>query len=656
MINTRSRRRDNQRHGRCIVVSKLNVSELDTFDFFEQNTKRALIVFVRRFALKFEHSEIISPEELFDMESDFLRMFSLSKDKLIKTILIALVAVFASAALVPETEAKAVVKNSKRLGVIKGVVRDESGKPIADAFVAVFYAGTSKLLKQVRSASDGSFLTKVIPGTYTVLAVAQGFNPITISTVEINSSSELTYGFKLERSGSGNTLPEKRADRSSSKWRIRAAQSRRSVYQNTEGDAPIDENAAEETTVAETVEESDEEATSRRRVQTVVETYFAGSEEGNYTGVNFATLLPLGENAEVLVAGQTGTNQNAPTRFETNLKIRPNDDHQIRLNAAVAKFGNVEIDKEEKSLGQVSLQVTDEWRVREGIVLVLGVDYSRFIGAGNDFSLSPRFGFQYDVNSKTRFRTSYTTETEQQSWQRVIELEDAQVIFREPTAMQDFVVENDKVQMNRSSRLEFGVERILDNNSNIEANIFFDTVSNRGVGLVSFPIDSLSGTGFGDFVGTQQGNSRGLRVVYNRRINGTFSASAGYSLGEGQKLSDEAVSNPAELFENDLFQTFFGQFDASFDTGTNVRTVFRLSPQATVFAIDPFRGRLAIYDPGLSVLVTQSLPTLGLPIRAEAIVDARNLFDFQTGVDSQERGLRLNAQRRILRGGISVRF
>ena len=47
------------------------------------------------------------------------------------------------------------------LGVIKGIVRDNAGSPIADATVAIFRVGTSKLLKQVRSASDGSFLAKI---------------------------------------------------------------------------------------------------------------------------------------------------------------------------------------------------------------------------------------------------------------------------------------------------------------------------------------------------------------------------------------------------------------------------------------------------------------------------------------------------------------
>ena len=61
-----------------------------------------------------------------------------------------------------EAQAKTVVENKSKLGVIKGIVRDDAGNPIADAFGRIFRVGTSKLLKQVRSAADGSFLAKVI--------------------------------------------------------------------------------------------------------------------------------------------------------------------------------------------------------------------------------------------------------------------------------------------------------------------------------------------------------------------------------------------------------------------------------------------------------------------------------------------------------------
>ncbi len=571
---------------------------------------------------------------------------------LTKTILIGLTAFFAGFVFVSETSANVVVvEKNGNLGIIKGIVRDNSGSPIADATVAIFRLGTDKLLKQVRSDSNGSFLAKIIPGTYTVLAVAQGFNPITLSEVEVNRSAELVYGFKLERSGSGNTLPEKRADRNSSKSRIRAAQMNRSIYQNTEGDAPVDENAVEEN-----IGIADEEESAKRRGQSVVETYFAASDDGNFTGVNFATLQPLSENAEIVFAGQTGTNDSAPQRFETTLKFRPNETHQIRLNTSVVRLGEIKSDNDEKSLGQVSFQAFDEWKVRSGVILVFGFDYSQFVGAGNDFSISPRLGLQYDVNSKTRFRTAYTTQTEEQTWQNAVELEDTQILFQEPVAIQDFVVENGKPQMNKSTRFEFGVERILDKKSNIEANVFFDTTINRGVGINSFPLNALDGNTFSEFVSNQQGTAQGIRVVYTRRLNGTFSTSAGYAFGNGQRLSEKAISNPENVFKSDFFQTFIGQVDADFKTGTQVKTIFRLSPQATVFAIDPFQGRLAIYDPSLSVLVTQSLPNWGFPIRAEAMLDARNLFDFQTGVNGEEGSLRLNSQGRTLRGGILVRF
>ena len=539
-----------------------------------------------------------------------------------------------------------IAESNGGLGVIKGIVRDETGGPIADASVAIFRSGTSKLLKQVVSAADGSFLAKIVPGTYTVLAVAQGFNPVTLFGVELSRSAELTYGFRLERSGSGNTLPEKKLDRNSSKWRIRAAQTQRSIYQNHEGNAPVEKAEAD----------AADERDLKRKGSTVIETYFGGSDSGNYAGLNFATLIPVGDETELVFAGQTGKGQNVPLRFETGLKLNPFDGHQFRFNAAAGRLGSVAAENQQKSLGQVSFQALDEWKFREGIILVFGVDYSRFVGAGDDSSLSPRLGLQFDLNARTRLRSAFTTQTEEKSWARAIDLEGQSVAFTEPVAVEDLVLVEGRPQMNKSRRLEFGIERVIDNRSSVEANVFFDTTLGRGVGLNSFAFDTLGGDGFGEFVANQQGKSQGVRIVYTRRLNGIFTTSAGYSFGNGQKLSTTAISDPSNVFESDFFQSFFAQLSADLKTGTSVRTIYRLSPQATVFAIDPFKGRLAIYDPGLSVYLTQSLPTLGLPFRAEAVVDARNIFDLQSGISGEEGSLRLNAQRRMVRGGILVRF
>ena len=571
---------------------------------------------------------------------------------LVKLIVAMMVVAFVGSVSAHASTGTVTVTSTGNLGVIKGIVRDDGGNPIADATVAIFKAGTQKVLKQVRSATDGSFLARILPGTYTIFAVAQGYNPVTLADVQINGTSQLTYGFKLERAGSGNTLPERRVDRNNPKWVIRSAQTSRSIYQNAEGSRPA---INDRVTIEETAAGVADREESGRRGQSVAETYFAASEQGNYGGVNFATFLPVSDEADVILAGQAGLGRNAPQRFEIQTKFRPNDSHHIRLNSSIGSLGSFVSDGEEKSLGQFSIQALDEWKVREGVIVVLGVDYARFIGGGDDSSISPRLGLQLDLDSKTRFRSSFTSHTEERTWSKAIDLEDSQVIFRDPVSIDDFVVESGKPIMNKSTRLEFGVERVLDNSSSIEANAFFDTTVSRGVGMTGFAFDAPAAP-FTEFVGNQQGEARGFRLVYSRRLSGRFSTSAGYSAGVGQKLSEESITNPADLFETDFFQTVFGQFEADLKTGTNVKTIFRLSPQATVFAVDPFQGRLAIYDPSLSILVTQSLPNLGLPFHAQAVVDARNLFDFQSGVNGEEGSLRLNSHRRALRGSILVRF
>jgi hypothetical protein len=538
-------------------------------------------------------------------------------------------------------EVTATAERGSNLGIIKGVVRDAGGSPISGATVSVIRNSSSKLFRQVAAGKDGSFLLKVLPGSYTLTAVASGFNPVRFLGVEVGRAAQLNYGIKLERAGAGNTMPEGRIDRNSSKWRIRASQINRSIYQNAEGEEPIVDEAIHD----------DRDAS--RKGQTIAESYFAANSGGSFAGLNAATLIPVTNDLNVIVAGQTGVGRSAPQRFETTLNYRSGT-HNLRFTGSLGRLGILTGTNE--TLGQTTFQALDEWRVREGIIVVYGIDYSRILGAGGDSAISPRFGLQFDADSKTRVRASFVPQTVERNWTRAMELEGSNFAFAEPVAIEDLAFTEGKPHLNRSSRLEFGIERVLDNRSTVEAAVFFDAVHGRGVGINTFDLTSLEGDAFSEMTGSQQGEARGFRVVYNRRLNGPFSASAGYSYGAGQKLSAAGLTDPQSVFENDIFQSFFAQVSADLRSGTSVRTIYRLSPQATVFAIDPFKGRLAIYDPGLSVYVTQNLPTLGLPIRAEAIIDARNLFDLQTSAASDEGLMRLSSQRRMLMGGIQVRF
>ncbi|HEY0385098.1 MAG TPA: carboxypeptidase-like regulatory domain-containing protein, partial [Pyrinomonadaceae bacterium] len=449
----------------------------------------------------------------------------------------------------PPALAAAPAGGSRSLATISGSVRDNRGNPLAGAVVSLLKGGAGEIIKQVRSAADGSFAAKIAPGLYTLRATAEGFGEVLFSSVQVRRSDELIYRFNLEPVGSGRTAPERRRDRNDPKWRILGTRSSRSIFQAQEDEAGTEqvaqaelENGAAANGKLETVASSTN-AESRHPVRTkgVVETYFASSADSfapATAGLNFAFARPFGRSLDFVVAGQTGTGALAPQRLEATARLRVNDLHRISLKVGGARVERFVASKNTSSapLGQVSLRAIDEWVVRDGVVIVLGLDYSRFVGASRARSISPRLGLQFDANSRTRLKAGYAAGGDEVNTQSWAEFEDSAFAFRQPVSVPVALVDGRAV-MERSRRLEFGVERVLDDASSIEATAFFDTTSDRGVGLLSTPLSSFSGES-GDAlisVANQQGAARGMRVVYTRRMSRVFSASAGYSFGRGQQ-------------------------------------------------------------------------------------------------------------------------
>jgi len=566
------------------------------------------------------------------------------------------------------SDAQAATSSKPTLATISGSVRDNKGNPLPGALVSLLRVGAKRVAKEAMTDKLGNFTAKVLPGRYGIRAIATGFTEVAFASVDVRASQELVYRFNLEPIGYGNTLPERRRDREDVKWTLRSAQSRRSIFQVQEG-----EDSTIKAVTAETSEEAPQETApdaagqttsseSRSKVHGVLETYYSSnSYSAPYSGFNFAISAPVSDGVELILVGQTGIGSDAPERLEASTRFRVGERHKIGVTGGGVRLGAPvwvnRLSKQEDVMGQVSMRAVDEWIVRDGIVIVMGLDYSRFIGGGGAHALTPRFGVQFDANARTRVKAAFASGGDEDGIQSLAAFEDDQVVFRQQSIRPVAFVDGQAV-VERSHRLEFGVERVLDNSSNLEATAFFDTTSGRGVGLFSTPASGFSDKAGDAFIGVanQQGTSRGIRLVYTRRLNRVWTASAGYAFGRGQRLPATGFSDPSDMFESGLFQTGALQLGAGFHTGTHVRTVLRFSPQATVFAIDPFAGRLGVYDPSLSIQVTQMLPSFGLPVRAEAILDARNILDAQTSSDNGEVLTIVGNNRRSVRGGISVRF
>lgn len=563
------------------------------------------------------------------------------------------------------------------LATITGAVLDHKGNPVSGALISLLRDGASKAIKETYSDAAGRFSARVSPGRYDIRAVATGFNEVVFATVEVRPAQELVYRFNLEPIGSGKTLPERRKDRDDVKWTLRSAHTRRSIFQAQEGDdADIQailngDSTTTETPAATVTSEVSGEAREviladdQRKVQGVVETYFAGNSFGpSYPGLNFAIATTPSDRVELIFSGQTTLGSDGPERFEASTQIRAGHNHRIGMSLGAVTPGTQfwfptdnQLVASNAATGQFSVRAIDEWIVRDGIVVVLGIDYSKFIGAGGAHTLSPRLGLQYDLNARTRLRAAYAPGGDEGNIQSWAAFESAQIAFRD-TSRRPVAFVDGRAIMDSSHRLEFGMERVIDDKSSFEGAAFFDTTYGRGVGLLSTPMTAFSGATGEAFinVANQQGAARGMRLVYTRRLSRMWTASGGYSLGRGQRLASGDISQPGDIFESGFFHSAALQLGADLDTGTNIRTVLRFSPNATVFAIDPFAGRLAVYDPSLSVQVTQELPSFGLPVRAEAVLDARNLLDVQSGSENGEVLTLVSSGRRSVRGGISLRF
>lgn len=529
---------------------------------------------------------------------------------------------------------------STALGLIRGVVEDKSGRPISGAIINVFRDGTTRVLLQLKSDSDGVFSTKIFPGKYSLVAVARGFNSSSPDVVQVARAAEVVYRFNLEPVGSGNTVPEKRRDRSDSKWVIRAAQNRRSIFQFS------DENKDQTTEVA-LADVYEPGKSLGQRKGSALETL------GGATGsLNFASLHSLSGSTDLLFTGQFSKGPISQSRLEANFLVNSGEGHGLRINTGLIQISRRDVPDTIHS--QFNLRVLDEFRLRDDFIFVLGFDYSKLLGEADGSYLSPRIHSQYELNPRTRVNASFRTiNRDDLEGTRAISFEGVSAVFIDNPNRSGRVGSRFEQPLQRSNRIEVGVERVLGPKASLDGTLFLDFGGNHLVGLLNIPSSNF---GAEEVSVTNSTQVSGASFVYSRNVNSRTRVQGGYAFGRGMSLNSDMGSTELSYLDRDLFHSLFAQIDSDLGSDTFLRTVIRFSPQATIFSVDPFLGRVAVYDPGVSLIVTRILPTMGLPIRAEASLDARNIFDFTSESTSDENTLRFLGNRRMVRGGLLVRF
>ena len=126
-----------------------------------------------------------------------------------------------------------------------------------------------------------------------------------------------------------------------------------------------------------------------------------------------------------------------------------------------------------------------------------------------------------------------------------------------------------------------------------------------------------------------------MRLVYTRRLSRVWTASAGYSFGRGQQTLDDVSRIRPKCSRTDSSRLAALQLGAGFDTGT---TSERYCVSRRTRPCLPSIHLPADWE--FTILVEhsgdQDLPSFGLPVRAEAVLDARNLLDLQANTENGE--------------------
>ena len=538
-------------------------------------------------------------------------------------------------------------------GSIRGVIIDGVGTPLVGVAVMILAeseeAKADKVVKRASTDVDGKFVAAgIIPGRYRVKAEADGFNPVELAA-DVRPNKVTVFDSILLRRVT--MLSDETMLNADSKYAARRARGTIFQLDQTKNDPAA---VKDDTPVALT----DRAQELHGAVHTFAQGTGRGSEIGrSFIGANFAVSELLTKNTSLVVSGQAGYGSGAPQSLRAVTTSNVGDRHRVSVALGYGRF-TFSRHAALPRLGQFSVSATDTWQVSGPVLIVYGLELARFAEGASGTSILPRFGVAVDAGARTRLFANIVPGSSSDTQSR-ISLESGEVEFSEPrpVAIGSSPGGSPQPVLDRSYRLEFGGEQILSDKSSIEMMAFVDTVSGHGVGLLAIPNEG-SATDSVLRNESQSGRTRGVRVVYHRRVNRMIDGSVGYAFGEGQQFDTRGISEPAHLFSNSLFHVVSAKVDANFvSTGTRVSTVLRLAPGQAVFAIDPFQGQMSTFDPNVSVSLTQDLPSFSfIPGQWAAMIDLRNLLDQQSSVADDRQELVASRFHRLVRVGLSLRF
>jgi Carboxypeptidase regulatory-like domain len=396
--------------------------------------------------------------------------------------------------------------------------------------------------------------------------------------------------------------------------------------------------------------------------------FLAGSEAGGYgTGSDLSTAFSVERSifsaSRVGLSGNVGYGDGLPTAV---LRVMYShflpDGSGPSMAVTMRRFAPSDSSLHYAALQAMALNAADDIAIGDVLELKFGSELQTIQFLGRVTAFRPYGSVDYHASPNTLVEYDYATSLPNTRAEKGFDSAPADLSEADPrVSMVNFTT-----RLERAHHQELSLSRHIGKN-NIQVAVFSDRVDNTalvGTGEVSaaggflLP-DVYSGTFTyaGDTL-----NSRGLRVVLQRKFSSDLTATLDYACGDVLDLakSDVPLQDASQWITTQNRHALAAKFSGTMP-GSHTRWIasYRWVSGPALTPVDMFNASPGQSDPFLNLFIRQPIPALGfLPAHMEALIDLRNLlaqgYVPVMGQDGQT--VYLVQAARSIRGGVTITF
>jgi hypothetical protein len=535
----------------------------------------------------------------------------------------------------------------ERPGVISGYVRDASGTPQMGAVVEI--AGSAARTLTVFTDVAGFFsAANLLPGVYLVKVSAPSFLPSVNEKVGLQPGTSLRLNITLTSLLNGFRVGPLRgtADDDDWKWTLRSVANRPvlRVFNPATGAELVDHNLkASVSFLAGSAAEGYGSGSDMSTGFSVERSIFSVSRVGLKGSVGYGETLP----SAVLRASYSHTlpDGSGPSVALTMRRFAPSDPS---LHYA--------------ALQSLALNAADNFAVGDVVELKFGSELQTIQFLGHVTAFRPYGSVEVHASPNTLVEYDYATSVPSTRAEKGFDSTTSDLSEADPRiSMVNFAT-----RLERAHHQELSLSRRIGRN-NMQVAVFSDRVANTaliGTGGVTaaggFLLPDVSSGTF-TFAGDTL-NSRGLRLVLQRKLYSDLTATLDYACGDVLDLArpDVELQDAGRWISTQRRHALAAKFSGTMPRShTRWIASYRWVNGPALTPVDMFNASPGQSDPYLNVFIRQPIPTLGfLPAHLEAVIDLRNLLaqGYVPVIGQDGQTVYLVQAARAVRGGVTFTF